>query len=273
MEFPGKSGGPASAGAEYGVTRGKGAFNRFCSHYWDRGGWPFPAALFPARGPGPGSTRTQGTIAVRSAIILVGGEARRAGGQEKYFFRFNGRTFLEHILESLRGVVDDVVLAARDPAQCERFAHIPGLRCVPDHRQGIGPLGGLHAGVHAVRGDPVFVSACDMPCINGRVVALLFSVMESGPWDAVIPAWDPEMIEPLHAVYRRQPLLDYLESHEHLSMRAMVRSMNARYLSIDEIRALDPDLRTFTNINRPEDLERISREWGGPGREPPAGSL
>jgi molybdopterin-guanine dinucleotide biosynthesis protein A len=210
---------------------------------------------------------------VRSAIILVGGEARRAGGQEKYFFRFNGRTFLEHILESLRGVVDDVVLAARDPAQCERFAHIPGLRCVPDHRQGIGPLGGLHAGVHAVRGDPVFVSACDMPCINGRVVALLFSVIESGPWDAVIPAWDPEMIEPLHAVYRRQPLLDYLESHEHLSMRAMVRSMNARYLSIDEIRALDPDLRTFTNINRPEDLERISREWGGPGREPPAGSL
>ena len=81
------------------------------------------------------------------------------------------------------------------------------------------------------------------------------------------------MIEPLHAVYRKQPLLDYLESHEHLSMRAMVRSMNARYLSIDEIRALDPDLRTFTNINRPEDLERISREWGEPGREPPAGSL
>ncbi|MDD1660710.1 MAG: molybdenum cofactor guanylyltransferase, partial [Methanomicrobiales archaeon] len=181
---------------------------------------------------------------MRSAIILVGGEARRAGGQEKYFFLLSGRTFLEHILDSLRGVVDDVVLAARDPAQCERFAHIQGLRCVPDKRQGIGPLGGLHAGVQEVRGDPVFVSACDMPCINGRVVALLFSVIESGPWDAVIPAWDPEMIEPLHAVYRRQPLQAYLESHEHLSMRAMVRSMHARYLSIEEIRALDPDLLT-----------------------------
>jgi molybdopterin-guanine dinucleotide biosynthesis protein A len=208
---------------------------------------------------------------VRSAIILVGGEARRAGGQEKYFFRFNGRTFLEHILESLRGVVDDVVLAARDPAQCERFAHIPGLRCVPDVRKGTGPLGGLHTGVQVVKGDPVFVSACDMPCINRQVVALLFSIIESGHWDAVIPAWSPEMIEPLHAVYRRAPLLAYLESHEHLSMRAMVRSMNARYLSIDEIRALDPDLRTFTNINKMEDLERINREMGS-SKKPPAGS-
>jgi molybdopterin-guanine dinucleotide biosynthesis protein A len=208
---------------------------------------------------------------VRSAIILVGGEARRAGGQEKYFFLLNGRTFLEHILGSLKGVVDDVVLAARDPAQCERFAHIPGLRCVPDRRKGIGPLGGLHAGVHEVKGDPVFVSACDMPCINSRVVGLLFSVIESGPWDAVIPAWDPEMIEPLHAVYRRQPLLAYLESHGHLSMRAMVRSMNARYLSIDEIRALDPELRTFTNINKMEDLERINREMGASKNPPAAG--
>ncbi|MDD1638802.1 MAG: NTP transferase domain-containing protein, partial [Methanomicrobiales archaeon] len=40
---------------------------------------------------------------MRSAIILVGGEARRAGGQEKYFFLLNGRTFLQHILEGLRG--------------------------------------------------------------------------------------------------------------------------------------------------------------------------
>ncbi|MDD1645871.1 MAG: molybdenum cofactor guanylyltransferase [Methanomicrobiales archaeon] len=199
---------------------------------------------------------------MRSAIILVGGEARRAGGQEKYFFLLNGRTFLQHILESLRGVVDEVVLAARDPEQCGRFAHIPGLRCVPDRRKGIGPLGGLHAGVQEVRGDPVFVSACDMPCINSRVVALLFQVIESGHWDAVIPAWDPEMIEPLHAVYRRRPLLAYLESHENLSVRAMVRSMNARYLSIEEIRALDPDLRTFTNINKVEDLERINLEMG-----------
>ncbi|MDD1659900.1 MAG: molybdenum cofactor guanylyltransferase, partial [Methanomicrobiales archaeon] len=75
---------------------------------------------------------------------------------------------------------------------------------------------------------------------------------------------------PLHAVYRRQPLQAYLESHEHLSMRAMVRSMNARYLSIDEIRALDPDLLTFTNINKVEDLERINRVWG-PSMNPPAG--
>ena len=237
-----------------------GVFNRIRSDYWNSGDGTLADRRAAEWQPGPWSGQA-GKTAMRSAIILVGGEARRAGGQEKYFFRLNGRTFLQHILESLRGVVDDVVLAARDPAQCERFGHIPGLRCVPDRRKGIGPLGGLHAGVQEVKGDPVFVSACDMPCINHRVVVLLFQVLESGPWDAVIPAWDPEMIEPLHAVYRRKPLLAYLESHDDLSVRAMVRSMNARFLSIDEIRALDPELRTFTNINKLEDLERINREY------------
>ena len=43
---------------------------------------------------------------MKSAIVLVGGEARRAGGQEKYFFSYNGRTFIEHILRALNGVVD-----------------------------------------------------------------------------------------------------------------------------------------------------------------------
>ncbi|MDD1663154.1 MAG: NTP transferase domain-containing protein, partial [Methanomicrobiales archaeon] len=81
---------------------------------------------------------------MRSAIVLVGGEARRAGGKEKYFFSYEGRTFIEHILDALRGVVDEIVLAARDPAQFERFGHLAGVRCVSDIRKGIGPTGGLH---------------------------------------------------------------------------------------------------------------------------------
>ena len=49
---------------------------------------------------------------MRSAIILVGGEASRAGGREKYFFLKDGKTFIEHILGALRQVVDEGVRAA-----------------------------------------------------------------------------------------------------------------------------------------------------------------
>jgi molybdopterin-guanine dinucleotide biosynthesis protein A len=194
---------------------------------------------------------------MRSAIVLVGGEARRAGGREKYFFSYHGKTFIEHILAALRQVVDEVVLAARDPAQCERFSHLDGVRCVSDIRKGVGPTGGLHAGVLEAKGDLVVVVACDMPCINPRVIEHLFSVMDD--YDAVIPVWNPEMLEPLHAVYRRSALLAYLEEPGHRSLREMVSSMRARFVEIEDLRQMDPDLATFTNVNQLEELERIRK--------------
>jgi molybdopterin-guanine dinucleotide biosynthesis protein A len=194
-------------------------------------------------------------MGTRSAIVLVGGEARRAGGKEKYFFLKDGKTFIEHILDALGGVVDEVVLAARDPAQCERFGHLRGVRCVSDIRKGVGPTGGIHAGVVAVKGDLVAVVACDMPCINAKVLGHLFSLIDD--YDAVIPVWNPEMLEPLHAVYRRSALLAYLEEPGHRSLREMIQTMRVRFVEIEDMRDLDPDLATFTNINKIEDLERM----------------
>jgi molybdopterin-guanine dinucleotide biosynthesis protein A len=198
---------------------------------------------------------------MRSAIILVGGEARRVNGQEKYFFTYRGRTFIERLLDSLGKVVDEIVIVARDPEQCRRFHDIPGkteIRCITDIRQGIGPIGGLHAGSLAAKGELIFVSACDMPCIDPRIVAHLFDRI--GDADAAIPSWNREMLEPLHAVYRRSVLLSYLESHDSLSLRPMIRSIDTRYIPVDELRSIDPKLKTFTNINKIEDLERINAE-------------
>jgi molybdopterin-guanine dinucleotide biosynthesis protein A len=193
---------------------------------------------------------------VRSAVILVGGEARRANGKEKYFFVYEGKTFIERLIDSLSSVVDEIILVARDPDQCKRFHEIRGVRCITDIRTGIGPIGGLHAGAIAARGDSLFVSACDMPCIESGVVEYLFR--ELGTYDAAIPSWNYDMIEPLHAVYRRTVLMDYLKSHESLSLRPMIRSINTRYVPVEALRQFDPELRTFTNINKIEDLEQIN---------------
>jgi len=195
---------------------------------------------------------------VRSAIILVGGEARRANGKEKYFFQYHGRTFIDRLLDSLRHVVDEIVLVARDDTQCERFRSTPGVRCISDIRPGIGPIGGLHAGSLAATGDLLFVSACDMPCVDFSVVAHLFDSI--GEYDAVIPSWNPDMLEPLHAVYRRTALLAYLESHDSLSLRTMIYALNSRFIPVDDLRFFDPDLTTFTNINKIEELERINSQ-------------
>ncbi|KLK87327.1 molybdopterin-guanine dinucleotide biosynthesis protein A [Methanoculleus sediminis] len=192
---------------------------------------------------------------MRSAIVLVGGAARRAGGREKYFFTFRGKTFIDRLIDTLKESVDEIVVVARDPGQCERFGHLGDIRCISDVRKGLGPIGGLHAGALAVHGEYVFVAACDMPCIHPGVVRLLFDAAVG--YDAAIPCWNAEMLEPLHAVYRRSALLGYLEEHESLSLRAMIWSLDTRYVRMEKIREIDPGLLTFTNINNLEDLESI----------------
>jgi molybdopterin-guanine dinucleotide biosynthesis protein A len=195
---------------------------------------------------------------VRSAIVLVGGEGRRVNGMEKYFFTYLGKTFIERLIDSLQPAVDEIVLVAKDEEHCERFSHIAGVRCVHDIRKGTGPIGGLHAGVAASRGDQLFVCACDMPCIDTRVVIALFEAL--GAYDAAIPSWNPDMFEPLHAVYRKEALHHYLDNPPSFSLRTMIRGLNVVYVPVEKIRTIDPDLSTFTNINKLEDLENLLPE-------------
>lgn len=193
---------------------------------------------------------------MRSAIILVGGEARRANGQEKYFFRYQGRTFIDRLVDTLRDLVDEIILVARDPEQCRRFDHLAGVRCITDIRQGIGPIGGLHAGTLAAQGDLIFVSACDMPCIEAGVISYLFSAI--GDHQAAIPSWNADLLEPLMAVYRRDAIMEYLKTHESYSLRPMIRSIDTLYVPVNDLKQFDPELRSFVNINKLDDLEQIN---------------
>ena len=119
------------------------------------------------------------------------------------------------------------------------FPGMQGVRCISDIRQGIGPVGGLHAGALAAKGDLIFVSACDMPCVDAAIVSYLFEAI--GGMMQPSRLWNERMLEPLHAVYRRTALLTYLESHTSLSLRAMIRSPSTPGdIPVDELRAFDP---------------------------------
>jgi molybdopterin-guanine dinucleotide biosynthesis protein A len=194
---------------------------------------------------------------MRTGIILVGGEAKRAGGREKYFFVYDGQTFIERLIATLREVVDEIILVAKDPEQEKRLSQLVDIRIISDLRKGIGPIGGLHAGVLEAHGEEVFVVACDMPCVDSRVINRLFDLLEG--YDAVIPTWNGTMLEPLHAVYKKEALVQYLRSHASLSLRDMVRSIHSRYVSVRNLQDIDPKLTSFTNINKIEDLEKITR--------------
>lgn len=192
---------------------------------------------------------------MHSGIILAGGEARRAGGREKYFFSHCGATFISLLVSTLNEVVDEVIIVVRDTDQCHRFSEIPDVRVVPDRCQGRGPVGGIHAGVCEAEGDLIFAVACDMPCVSGAVIDYLFRAAEG--FDAAIPRWENGMTEPLHAVYRREALVRRFEGKEARSMRDLMYGLSVNYVDCNLIRRFDPELLTFTNINNEEDYARL----------------
>lgn len=201
------------------------------------------------------SDKTPAKPVFRTAIILAGGEGKRAGGRDKYFFSYRGETFIKRVIESLESVVDEIIIVAKNEEKCGHFQGIENVHIVSDIVKGRGPIGGLQAGVPEAKGEVIFVSACDMPFLNPDAVNRLFEHINDH--DAIIPAWDEDKIEPLHAIYRRDALEKYLKTHKSLSLRAMIHELNSKFISVEEFRDVDPNLRTFTNINKLEELKKL----------------
>ncbi len=198
---------------------------------------------------------------MRSALILAGGRSRRMGFEEKALLPMRGKILLEHAMDALDGVVDEIIIPVRDMQQQELLKdYTKGYDVVLDSYQDVGPLSGILEGVIAANGEYVFVAACDMPYINSDVVELLFKSAEGH--NAAIPIWDNENLEPMHAVYRTRPMAVETEKailrSEKFVLSPVFYMQDLVFVNVDdEIRQLDPDLKTFVNINTPDDVEKL----------------
>jgi molybdenum cofactor guanylyltransferase len=208
----------------------------------------------------------KGKTRPRSAVVLAGGKGRRMGVVEKALLEFEGKTILERLLESLFQVVDDIVLSVRDKTQEQMFKpviekfHSSEIRFCFDTLEDAGPLEGIRAGLLESRSEYSFVCAGDMPFVNSRVVDFLFE--KTSAHDAALPRWEDGKFEPLHAVYSRKliPEIEKIFEKGRRSVLTPVFEMqDVVFVEVSEIQKLDPELRTFANINKAEDLESMIR--------------
>ncbi|MCK9313394.1 MAG: molybdenum cofactor guanylyltransferase [Methanocorpusculum sp.] len=195
----------------------------------------------------------------RSAMILAGGEGRRVNGREKYFFSYKGCSFISRLVMTFQGLVDEIVIVAKNEKQTEHFIGLPDIvRCTWDKRPGLGPIGGISSGIDEVKGDMVFISACDMPTIHKPIVNYLFENI--GDYDAIIPEWENTDLEPLHAVYKVSAVRKYMTLQKSLSLRDMVNSLNTKRVPPEMFRTVDPELESFRNVNTLDELLAMGPE-------------
>ena len=198
-----------------------------------------------------------------TGIILAGGRSTRML-QEKAWVELNGRPLVRWVLDALRMATDEQIIVARHVGRFETL----GVPVVIDKVATRSPLAGLHAGLKAVPTDLNVVVACDLPLVRPEMVALLARAV--GPTHAAVPyvgvgAPPPPGqfttareagLQPLCAAYRRSCLgpLEKLLSVGHIATAAIVSVVKARIVGPDEWRTVDPDGRSFFNVNTPEDV-------------------
>ena len=194
-----------------------------------------------------------------SAIILAGGGGRRLG-MPKPLVELHGRPLISYVLEAALKVAEEIIVVSGRGVSKALRDILPGdVELLEDLEEGYGPLMGLYTGLTAAHKPYALALPCDSPLLRVEVLRHLLERVEG--FDAAIPRWPNGYLEPLHAAYRVETSLracreSLMEGRREL--RAILRHLNrVLYISTEELRALDPQLQTFHNINTPEELERI----------------
>jgi molybdenum cofactor guanylyltransferase len=185
-----------------------------------------------------------------TGVILVGGKSRRMG-RDKAFLDFAGRPLVERVLDLFRESFSRVVLVGD---RQERFAPY-ALPVLPDLYPG-SALGGLYTGLMQAETEHIFVASCDIPYPSTEVLRLLCSLKDG--YDAVVPL--PEHgFEPLFAIYAKSCLgaMEELLESGNFCVYDFYPRVNIRYVTREELAAVDPDGRAFVSVNTPGEFARL----------------
>lgn len=183
-----------------------------------------------------------------TAVVLAGGKSSRMGF-DKALLRWRGTTLVEHAVDKLRTVFDRVLVAGGDAA---RFAQL-GVPVIPDVLPGGGAVIGIHTALATATTPRVFVMACDAPFAEPALIAHLAGVAPDASW--VLPHTD-QGYEPLFAVYAQdcRPALEAIVASGRRRIMRLADYVPPHVVEEDQLRRFDPLLRSFVNLNTPDEL-------------------
>jgi molybdopterin-guanine dinucleotide biosynthesis protein A len=215
----------------------------------------------------------------RAAIILAGGKAKRFQTtqdtwHDKALAMLNGKPLLIHSIENVQDIVDEIVVVVNENES--RISHFNNVleefhnkkaRIVTDIKikNLSGPLIAILTGLKVTKADYCITVPCDMPMLKRKVAEYLFNEI-NGSFVAV-PMWPNGRLETLLMALERKSALEIANvlcqlgrSHPDDIIRGSLKTLFVSPLG--EIKALDPELCSFVNINFQEDLSRLQPRQG-----------
>lgn len=187
-----------------------------------------------------------------TGVILAGGANSRLPGRKKGFYEIGGRSIMDRIYTMFADIFDETIIVTNDIAEftgydCMIASDIDPSRCA---------LAGLYTGIFHASFKHVFVMACDTPFMKPEMIEYILEQAD-GSHDVVVPEAEGGL-EALAALYSGNclPLIrKNLDKKIYMIKKFYVKS-RTKVIPKEEIRKIDTAMRSFFNVNTPDDLEK-----------------
>jgi molybdenum cofactor guanylyltransferase len=193
-----------------------------------------------------------------SGIILAGGSSSRMG-TNKALLSLPGHhavTFVERLVSVLKASCSETLIVARDQDQARDYV-FPGVRVTFDETPGIGPLMGLYSGLSTIQTTHALIVAVDLPYVQPALLSFLLS--QPLPADTLLVPLIHNIPQVLLALYPRSilPLVKEQLLQGRRDVRCLLQIVPVQFIEEAQLLKVDPQLRSFININTPEELREL----------------
>jgi molybdenum cofactor guanylyltransferase len=197
----------------------------------------------------------------RSAIILCESSSK-IFGEDKGLVKLNGKPLLNHVVDAVKGLVEETIVVTSSQTQIELYTKITSKKVgfVIDPAEPKNQLTNALKGFEASHGKYALLLPFDAPFVSKDVVSLLFEL--SIGKSATVPRYTSSEAEPLQAVYDTSKALEAAQialTNNAVNMAMVVDKMRGvRYISMLVFEQMDSDMKSFFRINNPLDLKKAA---------------
>ena len=197
-------------------------------------------------------------IAQGEALVLAGGAGKRMGQVTKAFLPLGQSTFIHTLLGQLDRHFSKVTISVRDK---KPFSAL-GRPLVMDLHSPGSAMAGIYSGLKNGQQDFLFVVACDMPLVQGKLIEFLRSQCDGHL--AVVPRDQEGRWLGTCAFYSREilPILEKMLSQGSYRLGHLFSQIKTREVPWEECQKWDPQNLSFLNANTPEEYENLQRLSG-----------
>jgi len=181
-----------------------------------------------------------------SVYILCGGLSTRMQ-EEKGLVVFKGKTFIEHIIEAVKPITQNIVLVTKN----EKYKQF-GFPLVADIYENKGPVGAIYSALNHSKDEFNLILSCDIPNITTTVLNnyLLKTISES----EISYLVDNQCEYPLIGVYSKKTTSTFKDAiaNNELKLLDLIKSLDYNIITIRT-----KDRNAVKNVNSKEELQHL----------------